>query len=239
MSVLLALALAARPVQPVAVTQTQDKSGLASATQQPKDPLVGKLDQATDLIRSGKSAEALPILDEIIAAEENRYRDEKRLIFSAQSPTEVILYAGMGASQKKSTIVLDGTWSAAYFYKGFALIDVNRADEAKAYFDKAIGLAPMNGQFLAERGEWFKSRRDWAGAYRDFEAASTAAGLAPDQLKSFEQRRAWRGMAFARTEQGELNEARQLLQKCLQLDGGDDKCKHELDYVNRLTASSN
>ena len=181
MGVLLALALAVvQPAPQAGTVPVQGKEASAKDVQQAKDPLADKLGQALDFIRAGKASDALPILDEIIAGEESRYRDEKRLIFSATSLPETILYAGMGASQKKDAVVLDSTWSTAYFAKGFALIDVNRADDAKAYFDKAISLAPMNAQFLAERGEWFKSRKGWTNAYTDFEAASTAAELAPD-----------------------------------------------------------
>jgi tetratricopeptide (TPR) repeat protein len=220
-----------------AVVQVQSKDGTNSEIQQSKDPLGDQLEQGFNLIHAGKPADAIALFDKIIAAEEDQNRNEKRLIFSARSMAEAILYAGMGAAQKKSAVVLDGTWSGAYFGKGFALIDLGRADEAKGWFDKAIALAPMNAQFLAERAEWFKSRKDWAKAYADFESASTAAEFSPDNAKSFEQRRAWRGMAFARTEQGKLDEARKLLQKCLKLDAGDDKCQHELQYVNGLKSN--
>jgi tetratricopeptide (TPR) repeat protein len=239
MSLFIALALAAAQASNSggAVIQMQSKDSPPSEISQAKDALGGQLEEAMNLIRAGKPADAVAILDKVIAAEESRYRDEKRLIFSARSMTEAILYAGMGAAQKKSAVVLDRTWSAAYFAKGFALVDLNRADEAKTYFDKALNLAPMNAQFLAERAEWFKSRKDWDKAYADFEAAASAANFSPDDARSFEQRRAWRGMAFARTEQGKLDEARQLLNKCLKLDPSDDKCKRELDYVKGLERS--
>lgn len=239
MSLIIVLAAATlQTPQPDPVVQVQPKSGPPSEIRQAKDPLKDQLEQAIALIRANNPFDALPILDKVIAAEESRNRDEKRLIFSARSMMEAILYAGMGASTKKAAVVLDGTWSEAYFVKGFALIDRNRAEEAKAYFDKAINLAPMNAQFLAERGEWYKNRKDWANAYKDFESAAGAAAVAPDAGKSSEQRRAWRGMAYARTEQGKLDEARQLLQKCLKLDATDDKCRHELEYVNGLPAKS-
>jgi tetratricopeptide (TPR) repeat protein len=233
----LALAAAQASTSPNAVIQMQSKGAPPSEINQAKDPLQGELNAAVNLIHAGKPGDAIEVLNKVIAAEQGRYRDEKRLIFSARSITEAILYAGMGAAQKKSVIVLDGTWSLAYFLEGFALIDLNRPDEAKVYFDKALGLAPMNAQFLAERAEWFKSRKNWEKAYAEFEAASTAAEFSPDDSRSFEQRRAWRGMAFARIEQGKLNDGRELLKKCLKLDPSDDKCEREFGYVNGLTGS--
>jgi hypothetical protein len=41
-------------------------------------------------------------------------------------------------------------------------------------------------------------------------------------------------MAYARTEQGKLDEALTLLQKCLTTDPTDEKCRHEVEYVNGL-----
>jgi tetratricopeptide (TPR) repeat protein len=235
----LAVALAQTAPAPATIVQVQPKGGPPSEIRQAPDPQLSQLQEGMGLIRASKPADAAIIFDKIIAAEESRNRNENRLIFSARSTEEALLYAMIGATQKKSAVVLDGTWSAAYFGKGFALVDLNRPDEAKAYFDKAIALAPMNAQFLAERGEWYKSHKDWANAYKDFETASDAANFAPENAKSFEQRRAWRGMAYARTEQGKLDEARQLLQKCLKLDASDDKCQHELDYVNGRSPKSN
>jgi Tfp pilus assembly protein PilF len=191
------------------------------------------------LVSRGKSAESIPILDEIIAAEENGHKDEKRMMFAARTLTETLIYTSIAAEQNKSAVVFDDTWASAYWLKGFAMVDVGRGEEAKVYFDKAVALAPMNSQYLAERGEWFKSRKDWANAYRDFETASTAAAFSPDNGKSFEQRRAWRGMAFVRTEQGRLDEAEKLLRKCLELDPSDDNAKHELGYIASLRQKPN
>jgi tetratricopeptide (TPR) repeat protein len=224
----------AEPAPPPTI---QTATGGNAAIDLKEDEHHPKLDEAVQLIHGGKPAEALPLIDAVIAAEEARFRNERRMVFSARSMVEGLLYAGMAGSKKKPAIVVDETWSLAYFLKGFALIDLNRGDEAKPYFDKAIALAPMNAQFLAERGEWHKTRRDWASAYADFESAAGAAEFAPDDAKSAEQRRAWRGMAFARIEQGRLADAETLLNKCLKLDGTDAKCRQELDYVKDRRSS--
>jgi tetratricopeptide (TPR) repeat protein len=92
----------------------------------------------------------------------------------------------------------------------------------------------MNAQFLAERAEWFKSRKDWPNAFADFLSASTAADFSPDEAKSSEKRRALRGMAFVRTEQRRLKEAEKLLNECLKIDPSDANAKRELDYIRSL-----
>jgi tetratricopeptide (TPR) repeat protein len=207
------------------------------------DPVVKSEQQqvaeASHLIGDQKPADAVILLDKVIAANEARHQDKAQRIYCGRSPEEVLMYMLESAAAKRSAVALDPSYCDAVFLKGYALIDLNRADEARAYLDKAIALAPQNAQYLAERGEWYKNRKDWASAYKDFESAASAAAFAPDQVKSSEQRRGWRGMAYVRTEQGKLGEARALLQKCLKLDSSDDKCQHELDYVNGLPAKSN
>jgi len=236
MSVLLALAASAAAqsnVSPSAV-QVQPKGDAAITLTTPKDPLSGQLDRAANLIKEHHPKDALPVLDTIISAEESGHHDDKRIIFSARSSEESLFYLMEAAVQKKNAVALDETWSTAYFLKGFALIDLNRADEAKAFLDKAIALAPMNSQFLAERGEWFKSRKDWKSAYADFNSASAAAEFSTDDVKSSEKRRALRGMAFVRTEQGQLKEAEKLLNECVKIDPSDANARRELDYIHSI-----
>lgn len=122
----------------------------------------------------------------------------------------------------------------AYFVKGFALVDLGRADDAKPYFDKAIALAPMNAQYLAERGEWYKSRKDWAHAYEDYESASSAAEFSPDGRKNAEKARALRGLGFVRIEQGELKEAERLYKESLRYQPDNAGARSELDLIKSL-----
>jgi tetratricopeptide (TPR) repeat protein len=231
---MLALALAGAQVatQPGSATQT-------TVVQEPAvdprdDPETKTIDEATQLMRDGKQAAAMALADQVIAANESRHRNDQDMVFSARSMTEALLYTTLAATQKKSAVVLNGNWASAEFLKAYALVDLSRGDEAKPFLDKAIALSPMNAQFLAERGEWYKSRKDWPHAYADFEAAATDADFSPDEVKSFEKRRGWRGMAFVRTEQGQLDEAEKLYKQCLKMDPSDENAQHELEYIKSL-----
>jgi tetratricopeptide (TPR) repeat protein len=213
MSLFIALALAAgapetATAQPGA-SPTENRNVQSTET----NPDADKLGRAVSLVKTGKSADGIKLLDEIIATLEARYAENPAQFFCARSMPETVVYAGLGVKTKKAVTVLDQTWCYSYYYKGFALIDLGRGDEAKPYFDKAVAMAPMNSQFLGERGEWYKSRRDWPHALADFESAAGYAGFSPDEMKSFDQRRAWRGMSFVRVEQGRLDEAEKLLRQ--------------------------
>lgn len=233
-AILLAAALAAADGPTSVGTVEVSGKGDTTTIQQDRDPLADGVDKAVTLISGGKAAEAIPILDEVIAAEEARHKDEGRMMFSARTLTEAIVYSGLAGTKSKSAVVFDDTWSLGYFLKGYALADLHRGNDAKPFLDKAIELSPMNAQYLAERGEWHKSQRDWTSAYGDFEAASTAAEFSPDDLKSFEKRRALRGMAYVRVEQGQLKEAEKLLRQCLNIDPSDEHAKQEIEYIKSL-----
>jgi tetratricopeptide (TPR) repeat protein len=101
----------------------------------------------------------------------------------------------LSATQKKSGIVVDGSWATAHFLKGFALVDLRRSDEALVQFDRAIALSPMNAHFLAERDEWYNSHKQWDKAFDDFQSASTYSEFAdPADQTTFKGRglAAWR-----------------------------------------------
>lgn len=229
-SVLLALAAAAQA--PATAAPAPANSNITVATDESPDARL--LDTAFGFIQRKDPAGAIPILDGIISRAQARYARETRLIYTSRSMAETVYYGGLAAAAKKSAVIIDETWSMALFLKAFALIDLNRPDEAKPLLDRAIAMAPMNSHYLGERGEWFKTRRDWTRSYADFEAAANAADLSPDDMKSFDKRRAWRGMAYVRIEQGQLDDAERLLRQALQLDPNDAGARQELDYIRSI-----
>lgn len=236
MSLLICLAiLAADPsgegaTQPVGQSQQQ-----ASALAKAKDD--DRIDRAAQLMHDGKFADAITILDGMISEFEKAHpADSKTMVFSASNLTQTLFYSVIPATQKKNGVVVDGDWALAYFLKGFALIDLQRSEEALPFLDKAIALSPMDSQFLAERGEWYKSRKQWDKSFADFKAAADASGLSEDSMKSKHKARALRGMGFARIEQGDLKEAEKLFKESLELEPGNSNALSELEYIKSLKA---
>jgi Flp pilus assembly protein TadD len=189
-------------------------------------------DEASVLIRDKKPAEAIVILDRAIAAEAARHAGETRQIYCAHTPEESLLYTMTAADERKAAIVIEPTWCMAIFLKGFALIDLNRPDEARPLFEQALAMAPMNAQFLAELGEWHKGHREWDRAYALFEKALEGAIFSTPDIRSNHKTRALRGMAFVLIEQGKLDEAERRLRECLQIDPNDEHAKNELQYIS-------
>src|SRR4051794_40852568 len=95
------------------------------------DPDMVQVDQAAELIHNGKPAEAVALLDPLIAAQEQRRANDKRRIYCARSVPESLFYLQSSAPEKNGAVVLPQSSCYSIFLKGFALIDLNRSDEAK------------------------------------------------------------------------------------------------------------
>src|SRR3954470_2131695 len=95
----------------------------------------GRVDRAADLIGAGKPAEAIAILDPLIAEQEKQGQGETRQVYCARSPAETIVYSGAAAREKKAAVVLGEDACYSIFLKGFALIDLNRSDEARPWLE--------------------------------------------------------------------------------------------------------
>ena len=192
---------------------------------------------AATLIGEKKAAEAVAMLDRIIAVETSKHKDESRRKYCADSPEESLAYLVMAAADKKDAVVVDRQLCMAIFLKGFALIDLGRGDEARPFLEQAVAMAPMNSQFLAELGEWHKVRREWEPAFALFERALEGAALSPAELQPRRKGRALRGMGFIRIEQNRLDDAEELFRQCLKIDPNDGKAKAELQFISERRAS--
>ena len=203
----------------------------ASAPDAPQDPGMADVDHAAELIGAAKPAEAIALLDGVIAAQDKRLAAEKRQVYCARSAAETSVYTGEAARQKKAAIMLPQSSCYAIFLKGFALIDLNRSDDAKAWLERAVAMAPSNAHFLGELAEWYKIRKDWPKSRALFQRAVDASALSPDNRKIFDKTRGLRGLGYILIEEGKLDAAEALYRQCLQLDPQDDRAKRQLDYI--------
>ena len=81
-------------------------------------------------------------------------------VYCARGQAEVLLYMAEAAAAKRSAIAVDPTYCDAIFLKGFALIDLGQAAEARRYIERAAAMAPRNAYFRAELAESYKTARD-------------------------------------------------------------------------------
>src|SRR5438046_2801988 len=83
-----------------------------------------EVDRAADLIGAGKPAEAVALLDTLIAEQERQRRGDSRQAYCARSAAEGLVYSAAAARAKKAAVVLPENACYSVFLKGFALIDL-------------------------------------------------------------------------------------------------------------------
>ena len=210
----------------------------AKADEPVPDPAQEAADQAGQLLAAKRPADAILVIDPALAEQERVHAGEKRLIYSAHSPSQLLAYAMEGATQKRDTVVLGGGWSSLLFLKGYALIDLGRSDEARLYLERAVAMSPMHAHYLSELGEWYKVHKDWAQAYTYFERAYGNAAVSPEAEIVTEKSRARRGMGYTLVEQGKLKEAEKAYRDCLKINPQDTAAQAELVYIRDLKAKA-
>ena len=108
---------------------------------------------ATLMAAQGKTDVALKMVEPIIAAHDKIIADEKRQVYGARTQTETLVYLMMPGPNKEGVIVMGASWGAALYIKGYALIDLQRGDEA----DHRLSLL-FNGQWSAQLTRSFQSK---------------------------------------------------------------------------------
>ncbi len=215
-----------------ALASSPAMSQAAAAADQEAPAQADLVSEGIELIKSSRPGDAIERFDRVIAWYERAYAGETRKIYCAGSPSESVAYLVLGAAyEKKDAITLDQTWAHAIFFKGYALIDLGRREDARPLFRRALELSPRNSQYLSEYAELKKGDRDWQESYDLFEEAHGAASLMPEEKQGFWQARALRGMGFTLIELGDLDKAETMFRKSLELDPNNQGARSELQYI--------
>src|SRR5262249_17273036 len=159
------------------------------------------------------------------------YKTEKRTIYTARDTNESLMYMLLAASAKKNAIAIGPTWSEAYFLKAYASVDLGDLQTAEAMLKKAVALAPQNSTYWAELGHLFQTERMSDKALEAYRKSEEAAHLSPEDIRTRDLGRAWRGIGYILVEQGKYDEAESYYRRCLEQDSKDDKAQNELKYI--------
>ena len=90
----------------------------------------------------------------------------------------------------------------------------------------------MTSQYLAELGYTYQAQRKCELSMATYKQAESAAEMGSDESsKTTDLTRAWRGQAYCLVEQGRLDDAEALYNKCLALNPNDAKAQAELKYI--------
>ena len=181
----------------------------------------------------------------LIADYEARYASSDTLYYCARTSAEGLAYmvhvaaAHDRSGQGKNAVLLDQLWAYGYYGKAYALIELNRPDEATEALEKALALSPYNPQFLSERGHLYQMRKDWPEMLRSNLSAEEFAGVgSPDYQRNKEHARALRGQGFALIELDRLQEAESRFLESLELEPDSQNARNELLYIEQLKRKS-
>jgi tetratricopeptide (TPR) repeat protein len=191
------------------------------------------LARGRDALQHGNPQMAIAgYFDPVIEHFERSYRDPGKLVYAARNMQQAFIYSALPNEEKKPVQVLDSTWSDAYLMKAYALSELRSTGDAQAMLERAIVLSPMTSQYLAELGYTYQAQGKCELSIATYKRAESAAELGSDESsKTADLTRAWRGQAYCLVEQGRLDDAETLYNKCLALDPSDTKAKAELKYI--------
>jgi tetratricopeptide (TPR) repeat protein len=177
---------------------------------------------------------AIATLDPLIDRLALSHRGGEMDVYCTRSIVETMQYMLLAQSQGRNAVAIDATWSEAYYYKAYALIELGRIQEARAMLEKARALSPRNSQYLSELAHTWHAEREWQKALDLFAEAEKAAAISPPEVKHQEMARALRGQGFSLIELGRLDEAEAKFNAALAIDRHDVRAKNELAYIEQL-----
>jgi tetratricopeptide (TPR) repeat protein len=190
-------------------------------------------DAQRDLVQH-RPEQAVATLDRVIAKYTASYNGGKHQVYCSRSLSETMHYMMLAASHEREAIAIDPTWADAYYLKAYALIELQRIDQARAALEKARALSPRNSQYLSELGHTWQAAGEWEKSLALFQEAEAAAAVSPDELETQDLTRALRGQGFALVELGRLDEAESKFKASLAADRNDYRAKQELAYIEKL-----
>lgn len=222
----LLLILLAATAMPISEANTVGPTDAAAIARQ--------LDQGVQLLNQGIPDTAITkYFDPVIRHYEKMYRHAGKSLYFAHDPNESVIYAAMDDAQAK--VITDSTWPDALELKGYALVEMQREDEAIKVLKQAIELAPIYPASWSELGNIYQGRKQWSEAADAYHHAAQGAGWLDDsEAKKSMQARAWRGEGYVLIETGKLDEAEAIYRRCLGLDPQDSRAKGQLAYISSV-----
>lgn len=193
------------------------------------------LQQAIQLaLDQHQPAAAVALLEPLIGQYHQHYSALAQRPYCPRTDDEGDQYVADGLRQARADTVMltdQPTWAYALYYKGYALIDLGRIDEARAALEQALWLAPRNAQFLSELAITYQREGNWERMLALSSQAVDAASFSPPQLRDDELGRALRSKGYALFELAQLDAAAQAYRQALQINPGDQDARDELTYI--------
>jgi len=215
---LIAAMLTAAPI--VATGQGKDRDSVAEAT----------ISQAFSAIQAGDPARALTMVEPVVASFDKEFSGEKRHIFCSQTAEQDGYYLTTAEGGADNVRLVTVTWCDALYVKAFALVDLDRLDDAQSAFERLVTFAPKHARYLNELAYVLLKKKEWQHSIDTYKSAEAAATFTP-QRRDYERCVAFRGIGFDFVELGRLDDAEAAYRKCLAIVPDEPKSLGEIEYI--------
>ena len=167
--------------------------------------------------------------DPIIQSYSHHYGNNGKRMYCSRNSEETLFYL------LDAAIAISQVWAQAYYYKGYAYIELGNIEAAKTNLKKALELSPSNSVYLAELGYIYVTERKLSEALELYDRAEEFANMfTPEGSKNAELMKVLHGSGYILIELGRLDEAEKKYRKCLKIDANDQKALNELKYIKDL-----
>lgn len=192
-----------------------------------------------EALQQGNSAHAInSYFGPAIANCLQMYQHSSKKIYAARSLSETLYYQLQLSGDGIEPLVVDSACADAFYYKGYASLELGDVEEAEKSVRQAIELSPVNARYQSELGHIFHLKNLWQQALELFEQAEqNASDYAPKALKVTELARAKRGVGRSLIELGHWDLAEKKFRECLNLNPKDRVARSELQYIDQIRAS--
>lgn len=210
------------------------------AAAQEKDPnaaALAAIDQALSAIRAGDPTRALATVEPVIASFDKEFSSEKRQIFCSETAEQDGYYMTTAEGGADNVRLVPAAWCEAQYVKAFALVDLQRLDDAQSTFERLIGYAPKHARYINELGYVFLKKKEWQRSIDVYASAEAAATFTPAR-RNYERCVAFRGIGYDLVELGRLDDAEAAYRKCLAIIPDDAKSLGEIDYIKEQRKKS-
>lgn len=220
---------------PLATVAAGSKSTITLAPKTSDDADLAEVLRGVKMIQSGQIMAAIDgPLNGIVHKYEAQYGASSKDIYSARGMADAVLYAGLGASQKRNVQVLGPAWAEAYWARGYAYGEMARYDDEEVELGKALALAPFDAQYNNELAYVMIQKRDWNKALSLYETGEAYAQITMGDGAAHGQCVALRGQGYALVELHRLDEAMAKYRECLKIMPNEPKSLGEIGYIEDL-----
>lgn len=201
--------------------------------EEPLRPLMAKGVQA---VREHRDAVAIEIFEEIDQKLRDAYASGPH-VYCSRGWDEKLRYMAKVLAKREPAIIISSIWCQAIYLKAYSLTELGRPADAANELDRVLKMAPNNSQYLNERAQLLARAHDFTAALAMFRQSEHDSALTPDAKEARDMKStACRGIGYALTEMGNLDESEATYLRCLTIDPNDQKSKRELIYISRIKA---